>query len=87
MHGLCIKPCWHPSAHCGVGPADGNPATMSSYPPELHSILAILIMLNAIRNSHDILPGSSILPVCDNKSATIEVDKLVTNPFYALHSW
>jgi hypothetical protein len=68
----------------GVGPADGNPATMSSYRPELHSILAILVTLNAIRNSYNIPPGASVLLVCDNESATIEVGKIVANPFYAL---
>ena len=33
----------------GVGPVDGDPTTMSAYHPELHGILANLVILQCIR--------------------------------------
>ena len=57
---------------------------MSSYQPELHGILVMLMILNAIVEAFLIPPTVPVLLVCDNEGATLELTKLVTMPDYTL---
>jgi hypothetical protein len=62
----------------GAGPVDGDPSKMSAYRPELHGILANLIILNTIASTYVIPVGSPVTLVCDNEAAIIELDKILT---------
>ena len=68
---------------CGVVPTvDGDPATMSAYCPELHSILDMPTQLNTIAGAYTIPPNAPGLLVCENEGATTEISKITALPHY-----
>mmetsp|Transcript_28893 Transcript_28893/g.41389 ORF Transcript_28893/g.41389 Transcript_28893/m.41389 type:complete len:118 (+) Transcript_28893:2737-3090(+) len=68
----------------GAGPVDGDPRLISAYRPELHGILANLIMLRLLTDSYGFPAGALVTLVCDNEAATFELEKLVADRHYHL---
>ena len=70
----------------GAGPVDGNPSTMSAYRPELQGVLANLLVLRSIHTALESTAGAGATLVCDNEAATVELDKIVSDPLHVIDS-
>ena len=63
----------------GAGPANGNPTTVSSYHPELQSLIALLTVISLLATTYSIASGAVTI-ACDNISAVSKVDDMLSNP-------
>ena len=63
----------------GAGPSDGNPATMTSYRPELQGLVAQLSIIQLLTDTYSIVSGS-ITNACDNISAGHKVEDMLSSP-------
>ena len=63
----------------GAGPSDGNPATMTSYRPELQGLVALLSIIHLLTDTYSISSGS-ITIACDNISAVHKVEDMISFP-------